>query len=165
MKLILLTLSLLISSTSFACTYGEGTTIRKFLAKLVAEVQYDGSENITYATPGEPSFAETRTASYNFTYEGSNVYTVFKQFCNIGGDGQCEAEEETWRLIKNCLFVDGARMRVISSSVNGLRFEYDHGEALVINRYDLVSRRRLRVGTITTSPSFTDTRWFLGRGT
>lgn len=164
MRLILLTLTLLISSSTFACTADEGTLIRKFLAKLVAEVQYDGSENISSAATGETPITETRTASYNFTRAGSAL-TVYKVFCSSGADGQCEAEEESWQLIKNCLYVDGNRMRVISSSVNGLRFEFDDSGRLQINRYDLISRRRLRVGIITTAPSFTDTRWFLGRGT
>lgn len=164
MKLVIIGLSFLISSTSLACTSGEATRIRKFLAKLVIEGQYDGSYERTSTPAGGTPTSETLTGYYTFSYSG-DVVTVTTVSCSAGDDRQCESNSERFQLISNCLYVDGRRVNVISSSLNNLRFEYDRKDSHHINRYDLLSRRRLRVGVISTAPALTETRWFLGRGT
>ena len=163
MKIILFAISILIlSNTSHAtCSSVRATNFRRFMATLIAESQYSGNQTRVQIRRGIP-VSEIRPGSYSFS-RLTPAYLVTKTFCTGGEDGQCESEEQEWTLTKNCLSVDGVRVRILSSTGTDLRFDFAIEGGRSTSRYFLTGRT-LNVAISSFSPSSIDVESFNGVG-
>ena len=163
MKFILFTLSILMLSnvSQAACSSAHATNFRRLMATLIEEAQYSGNQTRVQIRRGIP-VSEIRPGSYSFS-RLTPAYLVTKTFCTGGEDGQCESQEQEWILTKNCLSVDGVRVRILSSTGRDLRFDYAIEGGRKTSRYFL-SGRTLNVAISSFSPSSIDVESFSGVG-
>ncbi len=163
MKIILVALSFLIlsnSSHAAVCRSVHATNFRIFMATLIAENEYSGSQTSLQVTRGIP-VSSTRPGSYEFTRLAQD-YLVTSVFCSAGG--QCEAEEQAWTLTKNCLYVEGRLVRILNSTGSDLRFDFNDGVRRTTARYFLSSGRRLNIGISRFSSANIEVESFTGIG-
>jgi hypothetical protein len=121
------------------------------MAKLVTEERYFGTiATLEIPVTGSPT-RDYRYGQYAFSAIGDD-YNVHTAFCIRGGE--CEGVDETrWSIAEGCLYLDGTRVNVTTSTQNELRFNYVRADGTNYSGwYRLLPSRRLNLHLSIMSP-------------